>query len=97
VEAVETVKSGKKYFGEKITENVFSGFTQPKSIPTKLTQRELEIIRLIADQKTTGQMARELFLSKHTIETHRKNILLKLGLKNSAGLVKYAMKHGLIE
>ena len=57
----------------------------------------MDIIKLIADQKTTVEIADQLFLSKHTIETHRRNILLKLGLKNSVGLIKHAMKMGWIE
>lgn len=96
LEAIEAIRAGRKFFEDKVTESIFASFSQPRT-SSQLTEREVEIIRLIADQKTTSQMAKELFLSKHTIETHRKNILLKLGLKNSAGLVKYAMRNGLVE
>lgn len=97
IKALDTVKNGDKYFGQKVTENIMSSFTRPKTPSSNLSEREIDIIRLIADQKTTSQIAKQLFLSKHTVETHRRNILLKLGIKNSAGLVKYAMKKGLID
>ncbi|MGK7393395.1 MAG: response regulator [Candidatus Cyclobacteriaceae bacterium M3_2C_046] len=95
--ALKAIIAGQKYFGQKVTQNIMNSFSQPKSSTGDLSPREIDIIRLIADQKTTGQIADQLFLSKHTVETHRKNILLKLGLKNSAGLIKYAMKKGLID
>ncbi|MBX2845942.1 MAG: LuxR C-terminal-related transcriptional regulator, partial [Saprospiraceae bacterium] len=61
-----------------------------------ISEREREIIRLIADEFTTKEIAEQLHLSPHTIESHRQNIMLKLGAKNSAGLVKYAIQKGLI-
>lgn len=96
VEAINTIGKGEKYYGKKVTEAFLSSFSSKKRTDD-LSQREIDIIRLIADEKTTSQIADQLFLSKHTVETHRKNILLKLGLKNSAGLIKYAMKNNLIE
>ncbi len=97
INAIASVCKGEKYFGQKVTESIISSFSKPKIPSSNLSDREIDIIKLIADQKTTGQIAKQLFLSKHTVETHRKNILLKLGIKNSAGLVKYAMKNGLID
>ena len=96
VEAINTIGNGEKYYGKKVTEAFLSSFSSKKR-SDDLSQREIDIIRLIADEKTTSQIADQLYLSKHTVETHRKNILLKLGLKNSAGLIKYAMKNNLIE
>ncbi|MEM6800175.1 MAG: response regulator transcription factor [Bacteroidota bacterium] len=69
---------------------------QNKKQGTKISKRELEVINLIVDGLTTKEIAAKLFLSKHTVESHRQNILLKLGLKNSAELVKYALQNGLI-
>ncbi|NAS12290.1 response regulator transcription factor [Poritiphilus flavus] len=63
---------------------------------TAISPREKEVIQLIADGYTTQEIAEKLYLSRHTIESHRKNILLKLGLKNSAGLVKYAIRKGIV-
>jgi DNA-binding NarL/FixJ family response regulator len=61
-----------------------------------LTAREIEIIRHIADGLTNNEIATKLFLSRFTIDTHRKNILAKLHLKNGAVLVKYAAEHKLL-
>ncbi len=61
-----------------------------------LSEREKEIIRLIANEFTTEEIAETLFISKHTVETHRKNIFLKLKVKNIAGLVKKAISLGII-
>ena len=57
-----------------------------------LSERENEIITLIAEGQTNEQIAEFLFLSKHTVNTHRKNIMAKLGVKNTAGIVMYAVK-----
>ena len=63
----------------------------------QITNREKEIIRLIIREMTNEEIARHLNNSPMTIITHRKNLLRKLGVKNTAGLVKYAMQHGLGE
>jgi len=62
----------------------------------KLTQRELEIIRLIAKEYSNEQIANELFISERTVETHRKNIFRKTGTKGVVGLLKYAMGKGIL-
>ena len=61
-----------------------------------LSDRENEIIKLIAEGLTNAQIAEQLFLSNHTINTHRKNIMAKLGVKNTAGIVIYAVKTNLV-
>lgn len=61
-----------------------------------LTPREIEIIKLAAQGKSAKEMADELFLSLHTIDTHRRNVLLKLKMKNIADLVRFAAKNNLI-
>ncbi|MBL4651877.1 MAG: helix-turn-helix transcriptional regulator, partial [Flavobacteriales bacterium] len=64
--------------------------------PIKLSKRELEIIAMIADGMTNKDIAQKLFLSTHTVMTHRKNIMNKLGVKNTAGIVIYAVKENVI-
>ncbi|MBW3545622.1 MAG: LuxR C-terminal-related transcriptional regulator [Bacteroidetes bacterium] len=59
-----------------------------------LTSREKEVLKLIVEEFTTTEIAEQLFISPHTVETHRKNLLSKLGAKNTAGLVKYAIENG---
>jgi DNA-binding NarL/FixJ family response regulator len=61
-----------------------------------LSERELEVIRLISDGLTNKEIADSLCLSTHTVNTHRKNIMTKLGLKNTAGIVIYAVKENII-
>lgn len=61
-----------------------------------LTDREIQVIKLIAQEFSTKEISEELFVSVHTIESHRKNIMKKLGIKNTIGLVKYALKNKLI-
>ena len=60
-----------------------------------ISKRECEIITLIAEGFTNQQIAEKLFLSSHTVNTHRKNIMAKLGVKNTAGIVMYAIKTNL--
>ena len=64
---------------------------------TILSNREIEIIKLVAQEHTSQEIADKLHLSFHTIERHRKNILAKLGLRNVAGLIRYAMRKGIIK
>jgi len=59
-----------------------------------ITCREQEILQLIADEQTTKQIAKHLYISDHTVFTHRKNLLDKLGAKNTAGLVRKAFENG---
>ncbi|OIQ36433.1 MAG: hypothetical protein BM555_02690 [Crocinitomix sp. MedPE-SWsnd] len=60
--------------------------------PVMLSEREQEIITMIAEGMTNAVISEKLFLSKHTVNTHRKNIMAKLGVKNTAGIVMYAVK-----
>ena len=62
-----------------------------------LTKREIEILKLIGDELTNTEIAEKLFVSPRTIDTHRRNLLLKIGAKNTVGLVKFAFRTKLIE
>lgn len=64
--------------------------------PVSISEREMEIIGLIAEGFTNQEIADKLFLSSHTVNTHRKNIMAKLGVKNTAGIVMYAIKAHLV-
>ncbi|NNF33600.1 MAG: response regulator transcription factor [Saprospiraceae bacterium] len=68
-----------------------------KSLFPKLSRREKEILSLIVQEHTTGEIAEKLFISFGTVETHRRNMLNKLGLRNTAGLVRMAMEYNLLE
>ena len=64
--------------------------------PVSLSTREVEILKMIAESNSTKDISKKLFLSVHTVNTHRKNIIKKIGLRNPADLVKFAIKNGLI-
>ena len=65
--------------------------------PTNLTPREYEVLELITRGKTTAQIAEELHLSVHTINSHRKNILRKLNMNSPAELIVYALESGIVK
>lgn len=103
-DAVLETHRGNKFFCGQILETIqsanldvddldFNSFTCDSVI---LTERENEIIKLIAEGFTNEQIAEMLFISKHTVNTHRKNILAKLGVKNTAGIVMFAVKTNLV-
>lgn len=88
---------GERFFCGKVIEVIDKENSQ-KSFTCegiKLSKRELEVIGLVARGYSNKQIAEEMFLSVHTVLTHRKNLMSKLGLKNTAGLVIYAVQNGL--
>jgi len=104
INAVEETGRGNKFFCGQILETIQRASIDVNDIdfdsfscePVILSERENEIIVLIAEGLTNGQIAEHLFLSNHTINTHRKNIMGKLGVRNTAGIVMYAVKTDLI-
>lgn len=98
--AVENVLDGKQYIQPAMQEMLLKeslGQKKDTSYIPKLTRREKEILQLIVDEKTTQEIADTLFLSVSTVETHRMNLISKLGVKNAAGLVKIALEKGLLK
>lgn len=100
LKALETIASGEKYFGQEVKNeymnNVFSASKEKETI-FQLSRREKEILKYIAMEYTTQEIADTLFISQNTVNTHRKNMLSKINAKNTAGLVKYAMQQGLLK
>ena len=100
LKAIEAVTHGEKYISPGISANLFTHITDRNvSNPgneARLTSREVEIIGYIASGLTNHEIADKLFISTSTIITHRKNMLAKLQLKNTASLVKYAAEHNLL-
>ncbi len=92
--ALDTVAAGAKYYSEEVMVRVL-GSTGARD-GEMLTDRELEIVRLIASGLKSSEIAKQLFISINTVETHRKNIFSKTGVKNAVGLSHYARKHGII-
>lgn len=105
VEAIQAVSRGEEYFCKVVREKIFNTVTKDNAKLVKnntaahsiLTDRELEIITLIALEYSGKEISDHLFISMNTVETHRKNIMKKLGAKNSISLVKYALKNKLIK
>jgi DNA-binding NarL/FixJ family response regulator len=91
-EAIHRVHKGKQYFDRLHTFNS----QEEQVLQHKLSKRELEIVQLLAEGLTSLEMADKLFISEHTVRTHRKNILKKMNMKNASELVQYATQQGLI-
>jgi DNA-binding NarL/FixJ family response regulator len=104
INAVRETGRGNKFFCGQILETIRKASIDVNDIdfesfscePIILSERELEIVVLIAEGLTNTQIADQLFLSNHTVNTHRKNIMAKLGVKNTAGVVMYAVKTNLV-
>lgn len=104
IDAVRETGKGNKFFCGQILETIQVANLDVDDIdldafscePVVLSERESEIIVLIAEGHTNSQIADMLFLSNHTVGTHRKNIMSKLGVRNTAGIVMYTVKMNLI-
>lgn len=92
------VSKGSRFFCNTILEMVVQGESEEEDCePTNLTKREFEVLELIARGKSTAQIADELHLSVHTINSHRKNILKKMNLNSPAELIVHALETGLVK
>lgn len=93
--AIHTVMSGKRYLSEAAQRSVEAGYAYTEKRMDGeyigLTAREREIIRLVAMERTNGEIAAVLFISEDTVKTHRKHLMTKLNVRSVAGLVKYAI------
>jgi DNA-binding NarL/FixJ family response regulator len=98
VDAIQRIEQGEQVFFEdkEQQEKEKDYFTDDFLRKLALTRREVDIIRGIAREMTTKEIADSLFISEHTVMTHRKNLLRKIDAKNVAGLVKFASEQGLI-
>jgi DNA-binding NarL/FixJ family response regulator len=98
--AFKATLKGDKFFCNDIVKQMRNENINPKNIffksldpsPVQLSKRELQIIQFIAEGYTNSQIAAIIYLSNHTVNTHRKNIMKKLGVNNTAGIVMYAVK-----
>ncbi|WP_163400440.1 response regulator [Flavobacterium fluviatile] len=94
--AIRSVDNGKKYFSAEISEKMINFMSTQSISENVLSNKETEVLGLIAKGLTTKEIAEKLFVSSRTIETHRANILKKLEVKNTAELIKKAAKMNLI-
>jgi DNA-binding NarL/FixJ family response regulator len=93
--AIQQVYNGETVVHEKIKTDLTNSLLSSNQ-PQQITRREIEVLQLIAQELTTAQIAEKLFISFATVENHRNRMLQKLGVKNTAGLIKKGMEQGLI-
>ncbi len=101
VKAVRRVHAGRRYLSSKIADTVVEDYiheshtAQAKSPLERLSQREREVLQLVAEGKSSSEIADMICLSPKTVETYRSRIIQKLGINDLPGLVKFAIQHGL--
>lgn len=105
--AIITVASSNKYYCNEASQILINNpvnhlvaqnkhYNLTVDYTSALSNREKEVMMLIVKELSSLQIAEKLFISKRTVDTHRKNIIAKLNLKNTAGIVKYAIEHGIL-
>lgn len=97
--AVSTVHLGENYFCERLSVRLVQQELkgeQTSSLFPKLSPREGEVLNLICAELSSHEMAEKLFISTHTVESHRANLMAKAGVKNTAGLVRWAVENDLL-
>jgi DNA-binding NarL/FixJ family response regulator len=101
IKAIKSVHQENKYFGDEVMQSLIHDEKKEEPIVSKalssLTEREVEIIKLIANGLSSKEIGEKLFISPRTAETHRTNILKKLDIQGIAGIVRFAFQHKLIE
>jgi DNA-binding NarL/FixJ family response regulator len=100
LQAIELLKKGRSYYSPGVTDVILKGLEDPtrkKAEHLSLSARELEVLQLIAKEMTNEEIAAAIFLSVHTIKSHRKSLLSKLNVKNTVGLVLYAERNDLLD
>ena len=95
--AIKSIINGGNYFNEEVKNTLIKSFRKKnKGEQVRLTPREKDVLKLICEEYNTAEIADKLFISINTVESHRKNLLNKTGVKNSVGLVKFAIDNKLI-
>ena len=100
--AIRSVSKGDSYFSREVSAVLIEQLHKPassrkKNVDIPISPREIEVLKLIAQEYSNSEIAEKLFISIRTVDTHRRNLLEKLGAKNTAGLVRFAIKKGLVD
>lgn len=105
-EAILTVMKGETYYSPDIKDRILRAFSKSDTqqvesgseagVLRQLTERELDVLKLIAMQYTSEEISKQLYIAKSTVDTHRKNLIFKLKVKNAVGLGLFAERNGLI-
>lgn len=94
VDALETIISGEEYIKGQVLNTLLKAVRKPKPKAVQFTKREKDVLRLIVDEHTTSEISAKLNIANSTVETHRRNLIEKTGVKSSLGLVRYAIENG---
>ncbi|PJB16059.1 MAG: DNA-binding response regulator [Flavobacteriales bacterium CG_4_9_14_3_um_filter_32_8] len=97
ISAIKTVANGQKYYSNEVSVTMINSLmSDNKSKDSQLSERELEVLAHIATGKTNKKIGEKLCISGRTVETHRRNILEKLDVKNTAEMIRYAIENKII-
>jgi DNA-binding NarL/FixJ family response regulator len=100
-DAVRAVHAGRRYLSQRIADDVVDSFARQRQVDdsadslARLSARELEVLQLVVEGRSTAEIAGILFLSPKTVNTYRSRLMSKLGIEDLASLVKFAIQHGL--
>ncbi len=104
MQAIQTVTEGNTFFSKDVTQTIMRGLmnerkggTPSKGFIPKITRREKEVLKLIVQEYTTQEIGEKLFISLKTVESHRSSLLAKVSVRNTAGLVRKAIEHKLLD
>ena len=107
LKAIQRIYDGKTFFTQEVTDIVMDSYLHGSANKTEknlnmgileeLTEREIDVLKLIAEEYTNKEIGDKLFISRRTVDTHRRNLIRKIGAKNSIGLIRFAYNHGLID
>jgi len=96
--AIQKVNEGDTYYSSEVARQVMHHLSKPKfNSPIYLTDRELQVLELIANDYSNSEIAEQLCISRRTVDAHKQNILRKTGVKSIAGLMVYAIKNDLVD
>ena len=98
VEAIRAVHAGQRYLSPRVADVVIDDYAgdAPDDLLSRLSQREREVLQLLAEGHTGAQIAERLSLSQKTVETYRARLVEKLGIRDVAGLVRFAIQRGIV-
>ncbi len=96
IKAITCIMQDKNYYGEEVTQTLLNSFRDQEKNIIKITDREQEVLQLLADGMKTSEIAEMLFISSHTVESHRKNLLSKFYVNNTPSLLNKAINMGII-
>lgn len=97
IDAINTVAIGNKYYSNEVSVTLINSLmNNGKTKTSELSDREIEVLTFIATGNTNNEIGEKLFISGRTVETHRRNILSKLEVKNTAEMIRYAIKNNLV-